>query len=249
MAQYWTIARLQKMLFHSAFGPIALGLALVLSSPASGLEKLEAAQRVEASSSDGLLTSLSSRLSMEEARSQLLDLTRFPLSLPPASGTLSASSDRLSPTEISKPSLTWIQEQVGERYGSDRLVAQWQAYQGNSSDALSYVDVIVDEQIWDLLSYFERYAFIAQFGVAAKQYGYHLRVFHSGDVLNYRDAQNAGSSRPILLRGAHVCGFANVPVSTSVPVDWPIDWPIDPGAASDIPCEIVLNEASRRDGQ
>ena len=175
---------------------------------------------------------------VEEARSQLTNIDRLPLSIPPETGRLVTSSEQLSPTQMSQPSLTWIREQVGERYGSDRLVVQWRAYQVIAPNTFAYVDVIVDEQIWELLSYFERYAFIAQFGAAAKQYGYHLRVFHTGDVFNNRDAQNTGSSRLVALRGAHICGFEAAPISAPVP--------IDPGAASDIPCDIVLNEASRR---
>ena len=174
----------------------------------------------------------------QRIESSLVDLSEFPLATTPAGGVLVASSEQLSQTEISRPSLSWIQDQVGRRYGSDRLVVQWQAYQVVAKSA-AYVDVIVDEQIWELLSYFERYAFISQFGTTAKQYGYHLRVFHTGDLLNYRDQQDSGSSRLVLLRGAHVCNFANVVIDPSNPVE--------PGAASEILCEIVLNDANRRE--
>ena len=175
-----------------------------------------------------------------DARSQLSDLTQLPLFLPPTLGRQVASSERLSSAQVSEPSLSWIREQLGKRYGSDRLVVQWQAYQAFSDlQPLSYVDVVVDEQIWSLLSYFERYAFIAQFGTVAKQYGYHLRVFHSGDLLNYDAAQTIDDNPLITLRGAYICQFPSIfgvePVATS------------PDVAAAIPCDILLDEASRRE--
>lgn len=187
-----------------------------------------------------------------DVRSQLSDIDRFPLSLPPVEGRIVASSEQLSSTQISSPSLSWIRDQVGKRYGSDRLVIQWQAYQATAvsssfgSPSLSYVDVIVDEQIWSLLSYFERYAFVSQFGLAAQQYGYHLRVFHTGDALTYqnirRDAQSASSAQTIVLRGANICDFPpGLPAaSTTMPNS-------DQTAALGISCEIILNDTGRRD--
>ena len=181
----------------------------------------------------------------QAVRSQLSNLDELPLFLPPTVGTRVAASNQLSPTGISQPSLSWIRDQLGKRYGSDRLVTQWYAYQTNAAfgdsieGSIAYVDVIVDEQIWSLLSYFERYAFIAQFGSVAKQYGHHLRVFHTGDVFNYNDEQSSGSRRLVSLRGAYVCSFQQ-PALTDLP-------PIDPAAAADIPCEIIFNDASRRE--
>lgn len=185
------------------------------------------------------IASLTSGLSMEDARAKLSDLDAFPLFLPASVGQLVASSEQLSPTDMSEPSLSWIRDQVGHRYGSDRLVTQWQAYQldAQSRDALFYVDVVVDEQFWGLLSYFERYAFMTQFGGVAQQYGYHLRVFHSGDVINHNDAQSSGSSRLVVLRGAHVCNFQQAPASAPLP--------LTPEAASAIPCAVVFDEANR----
>lgn len=189
------------------------------------------------------IASLHTNLSMEEARSKLSNLDELPLFLPSSIGDLVASSEGLSPTDISKPSLSWIRDQVGKRYGSDRLVTQWQAYEvdANARNALFYVDVVVDEQIWSLLSYFERYAFISQFGTVAQQYGYHLRVFHSGDVVNHNDAQSSGSNRLVGMRGAHVCNFQQVPDSATTP--------LDPALASEIYCEVVFDDVSHRSTQ
>lgn len=167
----------------------------------------------------------------------LSDLDRFPLFLPAAQGQLVAASSRLSLTEISQPSLSWVQDQLGSRYGSDRLVQQWQAYQ--TVDGFQYVDVIVNESIWDLLNYFERYGFVLQFGTAAKSYGYNLRVFHSGDVVNRQEFIGFNSvsrniaSRSIALRGAYLCDFSDFTSGANA-------------LGAEIPCSIVLDEFSSR---
>lgn len=178
--------------------------------------------------------------SSEAVRSQLSNLDRFPLFLPASRGTLVAASSQLSPVQISQPSLVWIQDQLGDRYGSDRLVGQWQAYQ--IPNGPNYVDVIVNEPIWNLLNYFERYAFILKFGTAAKDYGYHLRVFHSGDALNSREitASSTAAGRSarrnsagfIVLRGAYFCSFG-----TPLP---------QADGMTATPCSVALDESSRR---
>lgn len=178
--------------------------------------------------------------SVETVRSQLSDLDRFPLYLPASQGTLVAASSQLSPLQISQPSLFWIQDQLSDRYGSDRLVGQWQAYQ--IPNGPNYVDVIVNEPIWNLLNYFERYAFILKFGTAAEDYGYQLRVFHSGDALNSREitASSAATGRSarrnsagsVVLRGAYFCSFG----TQSQQAD----------AMAATPCTVALDESSRR---
>ncbi|PZO56705.1 MAG: hypothetical protein DCF15_08185 [Phormidesmis priestleyi] len=168
---------------------------------------------------------------------QLSDIDRFPLFLPASQGQIVASSSSLSLTEISQPSLVWIEDQLGSRYGSDRLVQQWQAYQ--TDEGLQYVDVVVNESIWDLLSYFERYGFVLQFGTAAKSYGYNLRVFHSGDVVNRQEIIGLSStsrrvaSRSIALRGAYLCDFSDLAPRSGTP-------------AAEIACSVVLDEFSSR---
>ncbi|MGB3292312.1 MAG: hypothetical protein WBB01_04860 [Phormidesmis sp.] len=178
--------------------------------------------------------------SLESVQSQLSDLDRFPLFLPASRGTLVAASNQLSPLQMSQPSLVWIQDQLGDRYGSDRLIGQWQAYQ--IPNGPNYVDVVVNEPIWNLLNYFERYAFILKFGTAAKDYGYHLRVFHSGDALNSieipvgstatRRPARVNQARFVVLRGAYFCGFG--------------ERLQQPDAIATTPCKVALDESSRR---
>ena len=172
------------------------------------------------------------------AQPVLSNLDRFPLFPVSAQDTLVASNELLSETQMEQPSLSWIEDQIGNRYGSDRLVERWRAYRTTNSGTglpLNYVDVIVNEPIWNLLNYFERYAFISQFGTAAKEQGYNLRVFHTGDEAT---SLEAGSSRvqgvrTAVLRGGYFCDFRD----TALP----------PSPENLLPrCNIVLDESSLR---
>jgi hypothetical protein len=201
-----------------------------------------------------LLSGSALAVPLVETRAQLSDLERFPLFLPESQGTLMSASDRLSPVQISQPSLAWIQDQLGDRYGSDRLIEQWQAYRvsGPNGESLRYVDAIVNERIWSLLSDFERYGVILQFGTETKGYGYHLRVFHSGDAANVSDAMIAGNDGLIVLRGAYLCDFEQNDLKqndlkqnnfeqNNFEQDV-LNHPVSQGAA----CEVLFNGASRR---
>ncbi len=174
-------------------------------------------------------------------RSPLSDLDQFPLlptlSQSPYQGQIVASDSLISPLKMEQPSLSWIEDQIGNRYGSDRLVEHWRAYRAPDStgQTLKYVDVIVNESIWNLLNYFERYAFISQFGTAAKYQGYNLRVFHTGDEQTSLDANGSkvNGVKTAVLRGAYFCNFEQSAL------------PPNP-AQSSVPCNIVLDESSLR---
>lgn len=100
----------------------------------------------------------------------------------PATASASAPSDQ----EFTTPSLWWQQQQQGEAINR-RLIDNWYAY---SDQAIPHVDVVVNGQIWPLLSYLEQYAFITQFGESTKSYGYQLRIFTGNRLV-----------------GLHVCDF------------------------------------------
>lgn len=142
------------------------------------------------------------------AQLPLPELVQLSLFLPPTQGELVTTEAQLSRTNLSQPSLYWIQDQLSRRYELDNLVAQWQAYQ--TPTGFNYVDVVVNEGNWQQLGYFRRYAFVSQFGTAAQKDGYHLRVFHTGDAGNCRDARAADgfqTPRVVTLRGAYLCGI------------------------------------------
>ncbi len=102
-----------------------------------------------------------------------------------------ASDATPSAERFTMPSLWWQQRQQGEAVKSLRLIDSWRAY--NDPMNPSHVDVVVNGQIWPLLSYLQQYAFITQFGESAKSYGYQLRIFTGERLI-----------------GLHVCDFTAV---------------------------------------
>lgn len=151
--------------------------------------------------------------SLEAVSSNLSNLGQFPLFLPPEEGTLSSADDRLSPTQLSQPSFSWIRDQVSQRLDYTNLVEQWQAYSTN--EGFQYVDVVVNDNVWEQLSYFRRYGFILQFGTVAQNNQYQLRVFDSNDANNREDELAAqdndnptfNTASSIRLRGTYFCGI------------------------------------------
>ncbi len=106
------------------------------------------------------------------------------------------TATRISLTQLSIPSLWWLQEQLAneETYGGN-LLENWLAYP-NSGSQPGRVDLVVNRQSWSLLDYLDRYAFIHAFGEAGRDYGYNVRVF---------DGQAA-------LLGASTCDFSTVSI-------------------------------------
>jgi len=151
--------------------------------------------------------------SLETVSSNLSNLGQFPLFLPPEKGILSSADDRLSPTQLSQPSFSWIRDQVSQRLDYTNLVQQWQAYSTN--EGFQYVDVVVNDNVWEQLGYFRRYGFVLQFGTVAQSYQYQLRVFDSNDANNREDELAAqdndnptfNTASSIRLRGTYFCGI------------------------------------------
>ncbi|MEO0770438.1 MAG: hypothetical protein AAFY72_13605 [Cyanobacteria bacterium J06649_4] len=165
-------------------------------------------------------------ITLSIAVAQLSDLRQFPLFLPETRGTLITTDEQLSTTDLSQPSLFRIQAQLSRRYESANLVEQWQAYE--VSNGLNYIDVVVNESLWQRLNYFRKYAFVSQLGTTTRTNGYHLRIFHSGDVKNRKDAmalennvRGRSARRAVIMRGAYFCDFQS-------------------GVAETQDCEIVL---------
>lgn len=105
-----------------------------------------------------------------------LDLTLLqPGADPAARGILTATT--ISQEGLTIPSLWWVREQFG-----GKLLDNWLAYPENA-DRPNRVDLIVNRQIWSLLDYLERYRFVNQFGITAKDYGYNTRVFNRQGTL------------------------------------------------------------------
>ncbi|MDB9354915.1 hypothetical protein PN486_01360, partial [Nodularia spumigena CS-587/03] len=65
------------------------------------------------------------------------------------------------------------------------------------------VDLIVNQQIWSLLDYLERYDFVNRLGSSARKDGYNVRVF------NYQ--QN--------LLATYTCNFVTSPISCRIQIN------------------------------
>lgn len=97
----------------------------------------------------------------------------------------------VSQTGLTIPSLWWIQEQFG-----DKLLEDWAA-DVVADDQPGQVDLIVNRQLWTLLDYLDRYAFITKFGTVARDFGYNLQVLYRTDSQSVKLA-------------AYTCNFSSV---------------------------------------
>ncbi|WP_414618809.1 hypothetical protein [Calothrix sp. CCY 0018] len=82
------------------------------------------------------------------------------------------TADTIYQKQLTVPSLWWAQEQ-----SENKLLDNWIAYPANNAQA-GRVDLIVNEQIWNVLDYLERYKFVNLLGTEARTYGYNIRVFN-----------------------------------------------------------------------
>jgi hypothetical protein len=105
------------------------------------------------------------------------------------------TSNSISQTGLTVPSLWWVQEQVQAELGG-KLIDRWIAYPAQGGQP-GRVDFVVNRQFWSLLDYLERYTFLSDFGTAARSYGYNVRVLNT--------------QREVL--AAHTCDFSaiNIP--------------------------------------
>lgn len=132
----------------------------------------------------------------------------------PAAVVTSRTACQIQPTI---PSLWWAKEQFG-----GRLLSDWLAYSG-AGKSVRRVDLIVNEQVWSLLDYLERYGFINQFGKAAQLDRYDTRVFN----------------RQGLLLAAYTCRSVAQQAQLEIPLNQPA-----PDLGSNI-CQITLDSSGQ----
>ncbi|MTJ06332.1 hypothetical protein [Anabaena sp. UHCC 0204] len=77
----------------------------------------------------------------------------------------------IHPEKLTVPSLWWAKEN-----SENKLLSNWIAYPKSETES-PRVDLIVNQQIWSLLDYLERYVFVNQLGNLASNSGYNIRVF------------------------------------------------------------------------
>ncbi|RCJ25619.1 hypothetical protein A6770_27470 [Nostoc minutum NIES-26] len=82
------------------------------------------------------------------------------------------TANTIDPKGLTVPSLWWAQEN-----SENKLLDNWIAYPLSEKEARR-VDLIVNQQIWSLLSYLERYSFVNRLGSLARKDGYNVRIFN-----------------------------------------------------------------------
>lgn len=112
-------------------------------------------------------------------------------------GSLSSDSRLASADTMTTPSLWWNRDSLTSHLGGRRLVESWISYQIEDSGT-TVVDVMVNPQMWSVLTYNERYAVLNQFGTAARDFGYNLRFFQ-------------GNPRNARMVGLYACDFVDQP--------------------------------------
>ncbi|MDZ8185840.1 MAG: hypothetical protein RMX96_13425 [Nostoc sp. ChiSLP02] len=75
-------------------------------------------------------------------------------------------------SQLTVPSLWWAQQNAEKK-----LLDNWIAYPAVEKEP-ARVDLIVNQQIWSLLDYVQRYDFVNRLGSTARNFGYNVRVFN-----------------------------------------------------------------------
>ncbi len=81
------------------------------------------------------------------------------------------TANTISQRGLTIPSL-WLAKENSE----NKLLDNWIAYPAKKTEP-GRVDLLVNQQIWSILDYSERYSFLNRVGNVARRYGYNLRVF------------------------------------------------------------------------
>lgn len=108
-------------------------------------------------------------------------------------GTVMTAST-INPEGLTTPSLWWAKEN-----SENRLLDNWIAYPASENEP-ARVDLIVNQQVWSVLEYLERYHFVNHLGSSARKEGYNVRVF------NYQQD----------LLATYTCNFVTSPVSCRI---------------------------------
>ncbi|AFY41672.1 hypothetical protein [Nostoc sp. PCC 7107] len=107
------------------------------------------------------------------------------------------TANTINPQGLTTPSL-WLAQANSE----NKLLDNWIAYPANAT-APGRVDVIVNQQIWSILDYLERYSFVNRLGNVARKDVYNLRIF------NYQQE----------LLGSYTCNFQTNPTSCRIQIN------------------------------
>jgi hypothetical protein len=116
-----------------------------------------------------------------------------------ADNTPGVTNTSISQVELTTPSFWWIRDQIAAqpKFGS-KLLDRWLACPSQGA-APQRTDFIVNQQVWSLLDYLERYKLVHELGTAARDYDYNVRIFNRQGVL----------------LAAYTCDFAEARVATA----------------------------------
>jgi len=90
------------------------------------------------------------------------------------------------------PTVWRVTDGTTVRVAGYRLIRNWTAFRSTTIDA-AVVDVQVDPQYWNRFNYYQQYAVLRQLGTNGLNYGYHVRIYNSIDLV-----------------GIYACDFADV---------------------------------------
>ncbi|GCL35837.1 MAG: hypothetical protein ACKPEO_14020 [Sphaerospermopsis kisseleviana] len=82
------------------------------------------------------------------------------------------TANTINSKSLTIPSLWWAKE-----ISENKLLDNWIAYPASENES-ARVDLIVNQQIWSLLDYLERYRFVHSLGNYTRNLGYNIRVFN-----------------------------------------------------------------------
>jgi hypothetical protein len=128
------------------------------------------------------------------------------------------TSATISPTGLTIPSLWWTDDQFG-----GKLLDTWLAYPGIDGTP-PRVDLVVNQQVWSLYNYVERYTFVNHFGSVGQDYGYSTRVFN----------------RQQELLAAYICDFNQLETAPTALAPEAVT-----EAARQVNCEIFLDSSGQ----
>ncbi|KAM3097812.1 hypothetical protein ACKFKF_19200 [Phormidesmis sp. 146-12] len=100
-----------------------------------------------------------------------------------ADDTLGITETSISQTNLTIPSFWWTRDQIAAQpqFGS-RLLDKWLACPGQRTTP-GQADFVVNQQVWSLLDYLERYKFVQELGTESSGYGYNMRIFNRQGTL------------------------------------------------------------------
>ncbi len=95
-----------------------------------------------------------------------------------SSSVKGTTESSMSESGLTVPSFWWLRDEISAQaqFGR-RLIDRWLACPGTNGQS-NRVDFLVNQQVWSLLDYLERYQFVHRLGTVAGDYRHNVRVFN-----------------------------------------------------------------------